>query len=170
MIARLVNKNNHDDPQVDDEPMTSNESGATVTVACKLPGGLILHLDEMQPHTEPIIGQVMQAKQLPQTYTVKGWYDTARGAFGTEVPIPSQAGGYALTHNIPKDFWDKWLEQNKDAKIVKNKLIFASSKADTIAGLRKEHKEQKSGLEPIDPAKPPRDVRRVTAMTPNEEV
>jgi hypothetical protein len=156
--------------QVDDESMNTNESGAKVTVACKMPHGLILRLFKMEEHREPIIGKVSQAKQYGPVFTIKGWYDSARAAFGTEVPIPSQVGGYALTHNIPKEFWDKWYAQNKDSDIVRNKLIFASSKADTIEAMKKENKAVKSGLEPIDPKAPPRDVRRVTEMTPDEEL
>jgi len=157
-----------DTGQAEDEVMTKNESGSKVTVACKLPHGLVLRLFKMEEHKEPIVGVVNQAKQYGPTYTVKGWYDTARRAFGSEMPIPSQLGGYALTHNIPRDFWEKWLEQNKDSDLVKNKLIFASSRADEIEGLRADNKGQKSGLEPIDPKSPPRDVRRVTQMIPDD--
>lgn len=157
------------DAQVSDEPMTANESGAKVTVACKLPGGLVLHLDSMEKHNEPIRGEIVQARKQPTTYTLKGWYDNARSAFGAEVPIPSQIGQYALTHGIPEEFWNQWLEHNKDSDIVKNRLIFASSKRDIVEGMRKDNKGQKSGLEPIDPKAPPRDVRRITEMTKDED-
>jgi hypothetical protein len=66
-----------------------------VTIACKLPNGLVLRLSAAGRRTGP-------------RYVVKG-----------------SEGGYALTEGIPKDFWERWLRQNKDAPCVVKKLVFA---------------------------------------------
>lgn len=69
---------------------------------------------------------------------------------------PTLEGGYALTPGIPADFWAEWLAQNKDNPIVVNKTIFASDTRDAIEGLADDHKEFRSGFEPLVPDTDPR--------------
>lgn len=42
-----------------------------------------------------------------------------------EQPFRRRVFGYALTEGVDKNFWDTWLEQNKDAAYVVGKLVFA---------------------------------------------
>lgn len=136
------------------------EAVKTVTVACKLPNGLVLQLFEWIDVPQPGPGGIRMVKEsvrVGQRYIVRG----NRFAYG-QIPdfrITDNNNGYGLTQHIPRDFWDKWIEQNKDADYVKSKLIFAHARqVDTIAEAY-ENQKRKSGLEPIDPAKPP--VRQV---------
>lgn len=133
-------------------------SGETVTVACKMPHGLVLQLQQMQEVRVPAMGGgFVIEKQFRPTgdqIVIKG----------NAVPVgvaPSHeiAGGYALTPGVPKDFWETWLEQNAELDLVKRGLIFAESGVDRARDAGKEQKATRSGLEPLngtDPAKDPR--------------
>lgn len=140
----------------------------TVTVACKMPNGVKLELVEMVDRTEPVMGggarRFQQARRTGQFFIVRG----PAVPFGTPPNFPI-IGGYALTHGIPKDFWDKWCSQNKDSPLLENHIIFAHTKADSVRGMAKEHKGQLSGHEPIDPEKPPRFDRRFKVEKANNE-
>lgn len=124
-------------------------TGSTVTVACKLPHGLQLQLCEMTETRVPSLGgttlPVKQAVKIGKVYTVNG-NASPHGV----APRCRIVAGYALTDGIPKEFWDKWREQNEDAEYVTHKLIMAwptNAGADDMA---KEHRRVRSGLEPLD--------------------
>lgn len=52
--------------------------------------------------------------------------------------------GYALTKNVDADFFALWLEQNKDAPYVQNKLIFAMPNATDADACARETKSARS--------------------------
>jgi hypothetical protein len=144
-----------DTPKVDKTP--APQYTGTVTVACKLPNGLILRLFKMHDIREQTPTGVrisQQARQEGQSYTVRG----PRIPFG-QLPNFMIIGDYALTPNIPRDFWEEWSRQNEELDCVKNKLIYAHEKQDHVADWAKDHAGTISGLEPIDPEKPPREFR-----------
>lgn len=66
---------------------------------------------------------------------------------------PLIIGGAAMNPGIDKEFWDKWVEQNKLNPMVVNGMIFANTSADYVAFQAKEMAAVQSGLEPIDPLK-----------------
>lgn len=133
----------------------------TVTVACKLPHGLILRLFDMLDHDEPVMGGGMRTvkKAVPrlETVTLKGY----AVPFGKMPDVPV-AGGYALTTGVDAEFWDAWLEQNKTTDLVKNNLVFAAERQDTAQGRAREQDEIRNGLEPLDPEKPMKGVQPAT--------
>ena len=102
-------------------------AGEFVTVACKLPHGLILRVFDMVEVSESVMGggyrTAKVARERGEQFVVKGWSHPQNAA-----PTSAIVGGYAITPNIPKDFWELWLSQNKDADYVKNHLIFADIK------------------------------------------
>lgn len=127
----------------------------TVTVACKIPQGVRLQLQA------PMKRRVPTGRGLENDYEVVDFMvfvGTPYYVFGPSMPAggtpdgyltPQQIeGGYALTRGIPADFWRQWLEQNKLADYVTNKMIFAYDAKSAKAAAR-EHHEVKSGLEPI---------------------
>jgi hypothetical protein len=145
----------------------------TVTVALKHPHGLILRLFEMVDRDEPVMGggskTVKQAVQRIDTDPVRLYgYAAPMTPDGDTVLV---AGGYALTPNVSADFWDAWLEQNRDLDLVKRNLIYAASRQGDAGAFAKEHKSQQSGLEPLDVegGKDPRVNRRVRKMTMKDE-
>lgn len=125
-----------------------------VTIACKLPHGLTMRVFNMAEASEPVMGggsrTVKRAVELPERVTINGWSHPQNAA--PHAPIH---GGYALTHGVDKDFWEKWLSQNKDSDIVVNKLIFAHEKEASAVSEAKEKAEVRSGLERLDPNKLP---------------
>ena len=132
------------------------EAVRTVTVACKIPMGMILQLQEFIEVYQPGPGGSRVVKEAVRTgprYTVRG----NRLPFGVipDFQMTSTNNGYALTPGIPKDFWDQWVEQNKMADYVVNKIIFAYEQLADVKACAEEHEKRKSGLEPIDPMKSP---------------
>lgn len=119
----------------------------TVTVACKLPNGLILRLFQMQDTEELVMGggvRTVQKAFLMDHEPVK-----LRGCaapFGS--PILT-IGGYALTYNVDAQFFAEWLRQNYDADSVKNGLVFAQLERDHVEGQARDQEELQSGLQPL---------------------
>jgi hypothetical protein len=109
-----------------------------VTVACKLPKGLILE----------IAGR-------PRV-TVNG-FSTPYGV----VPQHTIIGGYGLTPNVDADFFEEWMMLNEGLDLVKNRFIFAYPKTADASANAKEMAAEKSGLEALDPDNPGRGLERV---------
>ncbi len=133
-------------------------SGATVTVASKLPHGLVLQLQEDMKLTQMFNGEprdVIVKARVGECVVLKGF------AYPVGAPPPVQlAGGYALTPNVPAEFWAKWLAQNAEHPAVKGGFVFAHEKADAAAGQARERKDVLSGFEPANPSKLPNEFRR----------
>lgn len=136
----------------------------TVTVACKLPHGLILRLFEMVDHDEAQPGggykTIKRARPRGEEIRIKGYQEPNRN-----VPPPAMDGSYALTHGVDKDFFDEWMKQNADHPAVKNKLIFASEKTENVRAQVRENEGRRSGFEPIDPDKLPRGLKTYSRDT-----
>lgn len=139
------------------ETITLNKkvSGETVTVGCKLPHGLVLRVFRTIEVDVPVMGGGVRKEPknepLEQTYTVYGWAHPQNAA-----PHCTIIGGYALTGNIPKEHWDLWLSQNKKSAMVVNGLIFAQNTAASAKDKAKDGRDERSGLERLNPQKLPR--------------
>ncbi|NTA27404.1 hypothetical protein [Allorhizobium ampelinum] len=131
----------------------------TVTVACKIPNGLILRVFNMVEHDEPVMGggtkTTKRAHQLGQSVTIKG----PATPFG-QAPKVVTAGGYAINTGIDADFWNAWIEQNKDHEAVKSGLIYSMARQDSASKEAESRASVKSGLEPLDPEKPMKGIQR----------
>lgn len=128
---------------------TPNKSGDTVTVACKLPFGLILRvyqmIDAREPRLDGGVNTIKRAQQIGDDVVVKGYSSVWQPG------DPSVEAHYVLTHGIPAAVWERWLSANSDADIVKNRLIFASAASDRAHDESREHERTRCGLEPIEP-------------------
>lgn len=119
----------------------------TVTVACKLPGGL--HLDMPgRPRvtiggTALPVGVVLDAHQQKRMQSINF--------------------GYALTPGVDEEFWEAWLEDHKTMDIVQRRMIFAYEKPNDTRAAARECEGEKSGLEPMDPDKPGKGLEKVVA-------
>ncbi len=104
------------------------KTGKTVTVACKMPRGVILQLSRMMPMRIPIMAggfqETMVAQKVGDQVRVKGF----AVPFG-KAPRYSIIGDFALTPGIDAAFWEAWKEQNKHLDMVVNGLIWAHSEA-----------------------------------------
>ena len=133
----------------------------TVVVACKIPNGLVLQLQEpMERLVDTPRGpeKVKYMVKGGRQYTVRGPgypVGTLPKGFAQYKPTPMIEGGYALTTGIPKDFWEKWFEQNKLADYVvppdgaEHGMIFAYDDIDSVAAVAREQEKLLSGNEPI---------------------
>lgn len=132
---------------------------ATVTVACKMPHGLVLRLFDMvdtpDPQRDGTTKLVKQAKPRLDRVVIKGYAEK----YDPSIPPAARGSAFALTHGVDKEFFDEWLRQNKDLDAVKNGLIFASEKRDDAAAKAKEMGKQLCGLEPISRDRLPRNIQ-----------
>jgi len=138
-------------------------TGSTVTIACKLPHGIILRVFEWETVTELLrdgsVRDVKRARPLESLQiTVRGtWVASGGQAYnpGSAMTRELLPGGYALTHGVPRETWERWCEQNKSSYLVENKIIFAYPTGDS--GLEPEARANSgvmSGMEPVDPKNP----------------
>lgn len=136
-----------------------------VTVACKLRNGMILRTHRKIKQTVPVIGGGSRDQEIFQP-TGERFYIHGNTAPHAEPLLDADGNAimleqsFALTPNVPKAFWDLWLEQHADSAIVKNGLIFASSKPLELRSEAKAHRDQRHGLEPLDPQGDPRVMSR----------
>jgi len=140
----------------------SEKSSATVTVACKLPNGLLIQLFEPYSVQVPILGggtrEELRHRRVGETYHIRG----PIAPFG-QVPKTEIAAGYALNTGVPRDLWEKWLEQNADSDLVRNKIVFAHGAAGDARDEAKEHEKTKTGIEPLDTSFVQKGDRKVMA-------
>jgi hypothetical protein len=142
-----------------DRPVTTGE---TVTVACKLPHGIVLRVFDWEEFDEPMRdGSLKRSRRaIPieaMEFTVRGtWTASAGQAYAKNNAAVQDLlpGGYALTHGVPKQTWDLWYQQNRNEALVKNKIVFAYSSHQTVTEEAQKLRAVKSGMEPLDPQKP----------------
>jgi hypothetical protein len=139
----------------------------TVTVACKIPNGLLLRTFHWETEKENTLHGYVDtpvAKEDPEKYHVKGpalpW--GVKPQFNIE-------GGYALTPGIPKSFWEKWAEQNADFDAFKNGLVFAVPTLNEARAEAKGMAKVKSGLEPVDPDNLPAEFKKIKTAVNNDD-
>lgn len=145
------------------------KSRNVVFVACKMPHGLILR--QFRPIEVPRAeqGRVVMEKvsqQVGDAFTVKG--NAAPFGQTARAPIVS---GFAITEGCPEDLWKSWFKDNEKSDMVKNGLVFAHEKRDSLEARCKEHKKVTSGLERIDVApgsKDPRLLKGIKKFDPED--
>lgn len=129
----------------------------TVTIACKMPNGLILRLFKMVEGTELVLGggtrKIRKAVDTGQQVTINGAASRIDRA-----PKHQIVGGYGLTHGVDADFWAAWRSQNDDSDLVRNHIIFAHGAVEDAIAEATEKAEVRSGLEPLDRLKMPKGV------------
>lgn len=143
-------------------------SNATVVVASKAPFDIILKLYDFVERSEPVMGGGLRTfKQAQERLSAKSFIVQGNSWAQNQGPHQQIVGGYAITHGIPKAFWDEWLEQNQDLDMVKNKMIFAHAEAASVTSKATDQDEIKSNIERLDPKNLPRglqtsDMRRAS--------
>lgn len=130
----------------------------TVTVACRMPGGLIFDLCEMVEDYEPVLGggqrKIMKANPLEVRVVLRGPARSMQAMrLGLEVEQPL-AGGYALTSGVPREHWEKIERDYKTHPALANGLVFAcKNDLDAMAEARN-RRGTETGMEGIDPDDP----------------
>lgn len=139
-------------------------SNATVTVASKMPWDFILRIFDFVKRYEPVMGggqreiKIAERRRGSQEFVIQGNSWAQKKGPHQQIVGPI-SGGYAITRDIPKAFWDEWLEQNQDADFVRNKMLFAHADAASTIAEAKEKENEKSGLERLDPTKLPKGLQ-----------
>ena len=133
--------------------------GATVSVASKLPMDLIIQLHDFKQSSEPVMGGGVREFKIAVKRVNAPVYVLSGNSYAqNKGPHQQLIGGYAITHDIPKAFWDEWLEQNKYADFIVNGLIFAHGDSASVKAEVAEKEKVKSGLERLDPTNLPKGV------------
>lgn len=131
----------------------------TVTVACKIPMGIVLREFKMQPTREQTPNGVRDIEigaatgrevRINGCAIVPNQY--RKDAAGNTVQIT--AGGYALTPDVPADVWESWLAFNRDSPMVQNRMIFAAGRRGEVEAIARENETRRSNMEPMTPATP----------------
>jgi hypothetical protein len=128
-----------------------------VFVAVKLPHGLTLRAFKTIEVNKSEQGRMVLekvAQQVGEAFTVKG-----NAAPHGQTPRAPIVGGFAITAGCPLDLWKKWRKDNENSDMVKNGLIIAHEKRDSLEAMCRENKKQRSGLERIDVSKDSKDPR-----------
>jgi len=133
----------------------------TVVVACKHPNGMILRLFDMVKVMYDVQGggkrEVEEARERPGSKHVV--INGPATPFGGRPKGPIE-GGYVLTFGVDAEFFAEWMKQHRDTDYVKNQIIKGYNKeADAVVESRK-LESVKTGLEPIDPSRPPAEFAR----------
>ena len=137
--------------------MKSAAPGEKVTVACKLPQGLVLQLYQEVEIDEPVMGGGV--RRTKQHIPIPG---KRVELAGTGYPInmtpyapivgakrPGAGEGFALTSGVDADFWNEWCRQNKGSPLLESGVLFADIKPVYVEGIAKERIDLRSGLEPL---------------------
>ena len=99
-------------------------SANTVSIACKLPQGLTIHLKD---------GPVVKLHGAHSHYNV---------------------GGYGITQGVPVGHWEAIKKEHAHALWLKNEFVFANGDSGSVEDEADEKAGLKNGFEPIDPNKP----------------
>lgn len=141
---------------------TVHSAREVVSVACKMPNGLILRgLDRT------IVQELVQGGGVRdvECYVPNGEQVVLGGTaarYGDPRPPLLTASGYRITPNVPKKLWDDWYAANKASDLVKNRIIFAHTDHASVEKFGREHDHVVTGLEGIDPKNPQKHVRGIT--------
>lgn len=100
----------------------SKRSASTVTVACKLPQGLRVRLENG-----------------PEVHL--------HGANS-----PWAVAGYGLTQGVDADVWEAIKVQHADATWLVNGFVFANGDHDSVVDKATDEAERRAGFEAVDPA------------------
>ena len=92
---------------------------------------------------------IRKAGEAVQRVTIKGINSLTKG----QIIRPAQIGGYAITEDVPKEFFEEWMRQNKETAVVQNQLIFAHEQIASVKDMAQDRDELCHGFEPLDPNK-----------------
>lgn len=132
-----------------DAELHQERVNTSVTVACKLPHGIVIRDFVESTEHEPVLGggtrKVKVFRPVGRRIRIKG--PTVPGPFIRRVEV---VGGYAISEGIPADVFQRWIDWNKDSAMVRNQLIYGHENGDRVRDWAKDRDSLRSGMEPID--------------------
>lgn len=127
----------------------------TVVIGCRHQLGFLLRVHRPVKRTEPVLGggirEYTEYQPDGKTFHI---YGVAREP-GKDAKIMIRNGA-ALTFGIPKDFWERWKDENKGSPILENGILFEERSAERAAAKAKEYRDIRTGLEPLKGSNDPR--------------
>lgn len=132
----------------------------TITVACKIPNGLVLRVFVPETYDVPVMGGGMKTvtRSRPTDWTQK--LNGPARKTGQDVPWQI-IHGVGLTHGVDADRFAQWLEQNKSSDCVVKGLVFGQAKPNDTIAQAHEHRNERTGMEAVDPTNMPPEFKRV---------
>jgi hypothetical protein len=129
---------------------TLPRSNKTLTVACKMPHGVVIRDFQKKTEFEPVFGQA--EKRKVDVYRPIGPKIRIKGPMVPNVFIRAieVIGGYAITEGVPADVYERWAEANKESPFIVNQLIYAHENGARVRDWAKDHTAVKSGMEPLE--------------------
>lgn len=134
-------------------PTDHAKAADTVYVGCKMPNGLVLQNCALEQVREAVPGgfkDVPMYRRLPETYRLNGSSMTHEQRMSGDVGYPI-VHGTAITGGVPREFWEKWFDDNKHSELVRNNIVFAHREESSVRAMAAAYAKQKTGLEPLDP-------------------
>jgi hypothetical protein len=130
----------------------ASRSKSTVAVGCRYPHGLLLRVFDMVGQREPLGGgrfaDVKVAQARAEQVKLRGYLDPS-------IPLAVDSKGkYAVTRDVPADFFERWLKDNADSDIVKNEVVFCADSESELKAKGRDFKDERNGMQPVDPKKP----------------
>lgn len=132
-----------------------------VSVACKLPNGLILRGFDERKEVELVLGGGTRDVEVHRPNGDQVVIGGTMARFGDPRPPILTAGGYRITRDVPRALWEQWLNANRNSDLVRNHLVYAHEHHDHVEDWSREHAAAVSGLEGIDPDNPGKRVRGI---------
>jgi hypothetical protein len=131
----------------------------TMTVACKIPNGLMLRVFVPETYDVPVMGGGMKTvtRSRPTDWSCK--LNGPARKLGQDV-AHQIIHGAGLTHGVDADLFALWLEQNKTSDYVVKGLVFGQVKPNDTIQQANEHRHEKTGLEAVDPKNLPDEFKR----------
>lgn len=129
----------------------ASHAGGKVTVACKVPNGIIMRTFEWCMEDVPVFGGGVKEAKVARPTGDQVLIHGPATPFGV-LPKVLIVGGYALTPGVDEATWETWLKQNEKSDLVKKNQVYAYAKAEMAGDWAKEHASVRSGLEGINPA------------------
>lgn len=132
---------------VDKDEKTASRS--VVTVACKLPHGLVIRDMNETDAFENVMGG---GKRKTKVYRPVGRPIRIKGPNvpGPFIRLVEVVGGYAITEGVDAVVYARWVDANKDSAFIVNDMVFGHENGDIVRGWAKEHASTRSGMEAID--------------------
>lgn len=121
----------------------------TVTVACKMPHGVMIRDFAETKFMVDVLGGGKRPEKVfrpvGRPIRIKGPVVPAQFIRLVEV-----VGGYAITEGVDAQVFARWIDANEEAPFVTNKLIYGHEDGARVRAWAKEHAAIKSGMEPLD--------------------
>ncbi len=132
-------------------PAPSKRANRTVTVACKIPNGIVIQNHQLVDGFEPVFGggnrPVKVGQPVGNPITLVG----PSRSFNSDPDLKRVVGGYGLTFGVDADYFEKWMKDNAHTDMVAKGLIFSHESDARVVDQAKDMKSIQSGLEPLRP-------------------